>query len=139
MRLKHQVFLIARITPHGRPLSETRCRCVGAFHHWCCYGHLALKAGTRYITLIKQKENAEIIREEINGIHGLYGTFNTPPEPPKVPCPFTHFLMQLAWTSNLNDPEEFPEEFYGSDSGCTLPAGMGTTDGGMGFVVNSGL
>ena len=51
--MRHQVFLIARIKPHGKPLSETRYRCVGAFHHRWCYGHLELMAGTRYITLIK--------------------------------------------------------------------------------------
>jgi hypothetical protein len=76
--------------------------------------------------LIKQKENAEIIREEINNIHGLYGIFGTPPELPNVPCPFTHFLMHSAWTSDLSDPNEFYES-----NGIVLPAGMGTEEGGM--------
>src|SRR5882757_4769909 len=120
-----QRHLIARITPHGKPLGETRYRCIAAFHHQRCCGRLPLNAATRCITLMKQKENAEIIREEINSIHGLYGTFESLPEIPVVPCPFTHFLMYSAWTSDLNDPNHF----YESD-GLVLLAGTGTTQGG---------
>lgn len=129
MGQRHQVFLIARVTPHGKPLGETRYRCIAAFHHQWCYGRLPLRAATRFITLIKQKENAEIIREEINDIHGLYGEFGTLPELPEVPCPFAHFLMHSAWTSDLNDPMEFYES-----RGCVLPAGMGTRHGGTEFI-----
>jgi hypothetical protein len=105
------------------------CGSSSKLHHQCCHGHLPLKAATRFITSIKQKENAEIIREEINNIHGLYGIFGTPPELPEVPCPFAHFLMYSAWTSDFNDPEKI----YKS-SGAVLPAGMGTTEGCMGFM-----
>ena len=129
MGQRHQVYIIARITPHGKPLGETRYRCIAALHHQWCYGRLPLRAATRCITLIKQKENAEIIREEINNIHGLYGTFRTAPKLPVVPCPFTHFLMHSAWTSDLNDPKDL----YESDA-AVLPAGMGTTQGGAEFL-----
>lgn len=129
MGQRHQVYLIARVTPHGKPLGETRYRCIAALHHQWCYGRLPLQAATRFINLIKQKENAEIIREEINDIHGLYGEFGTLPELPEVPCPFAHFLMHSAWTSDLNDPKEFYES-----RGCVLPAGMGTRHGGTEFI-----
>jgi hypothetical protein len=129
MGQRHQVFLIARVAPHGKPLGETRYRCIAALHHQWCYGRLPLQAATRFITLIKQKENAEIIREEIDNIHGLYGIFETPPELPKLPCPFAFFLMLSAWTSDLNDPK-----YLYIASACDLPAGMGSTEGGMGFM-----
>ena len=133
MGQRHQVYLIARVlsrvAPHGKPLDKTRYRCIAALHHQWCYGRLPLWATTRFITLIKQKENAEIIREEINNIHGLYGIFRTPPKLPEVPCPFVHFLMHSAWTSDLNDPKEFYES-----SATVLPAGMGTRQGGMEFM-----
>jgi hypothetical protein len=128
---RHQVFLIARVAPHGKPLGETRYRCIAALHHQMCFGHLPLQAATRFITLIKQKENAEIIREEINNIHGLYGIFRTPPEVPEVPCPFAYFLMLSAWTSDLNVD---PTTNYISDSADELPAGMGSREGGMGSM-----
>ena len=126
MGQSHHIYLIARVTPHGKPLGETRYRCIAALHHQWCYGRLPPRATTRFITLIKQKENAEIIREEINNIHGLYGIYKTPPKLPEVPCPFTHFLMHSAWTSDLNDPKEF----Y-SSRGAVFPSGMGTSAGGM--------
>ena len=129
MGQRYQVYLIARVTPHGKPLGETRYRCIAAFHHPWCYGRLPLRAATRFFTLIKQKENAEIIREEINNIHGLYGIFRTPPKPPQVPCPYAHFLLHSAWTSDLNDPKEF----YIS-SGVILPTGTGTRQEGMEFM-----
>ena len=129
MGQRHQVYLIARVTPHGKPLGETRYRCIAALHHQWCYGRLPLRAATRFITLIKQKENAEIIREEINNIHGLYGIFKTPPKLPTVPCPFAHFLMHSAWTSDLSDSKNFYES-----RGSILPAGMGTKQGGMEFL-----
>lgn len=117
-----QIYLIARITPQGKPLSETKYRCIAALQHEWCYGRLPLEAAARFITLIKQKENAEIIREEIHGIHGLYGIFGTLPELPDVPCPFAHFLMQSAWTSDFDDPKKC----YGSNTSYALPASMNT-------------
>ena len=109
MGQRHQAYLIARVTPHGKPLDETRYRCIAALHDQWCYGRLPLKATTRFITLIKQKENAEIVREEINNIHGLYGILRNPPKVPEVPCPFSHFLLHSAWTSDLSDPKHFYE------------------------------
>ena len=129
MGRRHQVYLIARITPHGEPPGETKYRCIAALHHQCCYGRMPLRAATRFFTLIKQKENAEIVREEIQSIHGLYGRFGTfeSPELPDIPCPFVSFLMQSALSSDLSDTEDC----YGSDSCQVLSASMGTLEGGM--------
>ena len=131
MGQRHQVYLISRVAPHGKPLGETRYRCIAALHHQWCSGSLPLRAATRFITLIKQKENAEIIREEINNIHGLYGIFRIPPKLPEVPCPFAHFLMHSAWTSDLNDPKEVYQS-----SAIVLPAerGAGPMQRGMEFM-----
>ena len=125
MGRRHQVYLIARITPYRCPLKVTRYRSIAALYHQWCYSRLPLQAATRFITLIKQKENADIIREEIRSIHGLYGIFQTSPEIPIVPCPFAHFLMFSAWTSDFNNPKEIHES-----SGITLSAAMGTSEGG---------
>ena len=74
---------------------------------------------------MKQKENAEIIREEIHAIHGKFGTFlnNTPPIP-EVPCPFSASLLNMSWDVDLTE-----EHSYFSDS-FLLDAGMGSWDGG---------
>ena len=66
-------------------LGETRYRCI----LWCYGGMLP-----NSFTLIKQKENAEMTREEIHSIRGLYGTFRTPVELSEVLClfKFSHFF-----------------------------------------------
>ena len=76
------------------------------------------------MTLIKQEDNATIIREELCAIDGLYGRFKPPI--PDILCPFTHFLLLSAWSTELKDKEES----YKS-SVIPLKAGMGSMEGGM--------
>ena len=124
MGQKHQVFLIARITPHGQPLGVTRYRCIAALHDKWCFGRLPLIAAARFMMLIKQKENANLIRQEIHGLHGLYGTSGTP-EISDVQCSFVRFLLHSAWTSDLNDNNPYDARSH------RLPASWGTTILGM--------
>ncbi|KAF8154556.1 hypothetical protein B0H34DRAFT_676316 [Crassisporium funariophilum] len=117
MGQRHQVYLIAKVVPHDKTPREARYRCIGALHHQWCYGRSPLQATTRFMKLIKQKENAEIIQEEINALHGLYGVFRQEPDLPDIPCPFAHFLVSSSWSASYLDGG-----FDGSDT-CALEAG----------------
>ena len=123
MGQRHQDFIIARVVPHGSPPGDAQYRCIGALHDQWCYGRLPLKAATRFMTLIKQEDNATIIREELRAIDGLYGRFK--PRIPDIPCPFTHFLLLSAWSTELSDEKKS----YKSNV-IPLKAGMGSMEGG---------
>ncbi|KAJ7179891.1 hypothetical protein C8R43DRAFT_379092 [Mycena crocata] len=125
MGQRHQVFILARVLAHGEPVP--RYRCIGALHHQWCYGRLPLKAAKRFTSLMKQKDNAEIIREELRLIQGKYGPAETEPLLPEVPCPYTAFLLASAWCVDLD-----PELHYasgGSFKNSLLDAKMGSTHG----------
>ena len=131
MGQRHQVYLIARVLPHGAPpaCSGNR-RSVAGFHHqWSC-GSLPLAAAHRFITLLSNPHNAAIVRAELQAIDGKYGQHGyLRPLIPNIPCPYTTSLLGSAWTTNLNAGEEF------YSSGVTLhqavlPAYVGCWDGG---------
>lgn len=129
MGQRHQVFLIARVVPHNSPQGEARYRCVGAFHHQWCYGRLPLRATHRLLTLFKNEDNAEIIREELRVIQGRYGRPRTAPAMPPVPCPYTTFLLASSWTIDLEDPTE-PYASGGSFTNGALSANISSFGGG---------
>jgi len=61
-----------------------------------------MKAALRFIALIKQDENLQVIREELSAISGLYGAYGKEtPVIPHTPLPFTHFLLYLAWSVDM--------------------------------------
>ncbi|KAF8968231.1 hypothetical protein BDZ97DRAFT_1655263 [Flammula alnicola] len=125
MGQRHQAYIIARVVPHGSPPDKANYRCIGAIHHQWCYGRLPLKAAIRFMTLVKQKDNAEIVREEVHALNGLYGSaMAEAPTIPDVPCPFTSFLLASAFSADLSDPEKW----YGS-SIIYESAKMGTLEG----------
>ncbi|KAJ7699973.1 hypothetical protein B0H17DRAFT_271998 [Mycena rosella] len=120
MGQRHQVFIVARVV--ARNETVPRYRCVGAYHHQWCYGRLPLMATKRFFTLIKQKDNAEIIKEEIRAIQGKYDSGE---KLPKAPCPYSLFLLASAWCVDL-------ENRYasgGSFENGMLDAWMGSTEG----------
>ncbi|KIM35252.1 hypothetical protein M413DRAFT_32608 [Hebeloma cylindrosporum] len=127
MGQRHQAFIIARVVPSGSPPKGAYYRCVGALHHQWCYGRLPLKAATRFMTLIKQEDNALIIREELRAMDGLYRLYGPIPD---VPCPFTYFLFESAWSTDLSKEEDS----YNSNV-MTLKAGEGSKQG----VNNDGI
>lgn len=104
MGQRHQTFIIARIIPHGQ--TAAKYRCIGAFHSQWCYGTLPLKATLRFLTLIKQPANAEIIRYEISETNGKYGRWGEKPRLVDVPCPYSLFLLGSAWNVDL-DPSNY--------------------------------
>jgi hypothetical protein len=128
MGQRHQAFVIARVIRHGE--TQRKYRCIAALHHQWCYGRLPLLATRRFLTLVKQKDNAEIIRSEIQSIDGKYGPGSKQPKIPKVPCPYTTLLLATSWTTNLEDSEGL----YTSGTtfkNDTLPAGMLSGGGGQ--------
>ncbi|KZT19501.1 hypothetical protein NEOLEDRAFT_1037927, partial [Neolentinus lepideus HHB14362 ss-1] len=96
----HQIFAIARVRPKGFPESETRYRCVAALHHEQCYGLYAVQAVLRCLVLVKQIENAEIVRAELRCIDEQYGQWHEDPKIPAVPCPYVAFLLGAAYTTD---------------------------------------
>lgn len=102
MDRSHQVFLIARIRPHGSPPGVRKYRCIAALHDKQCYGRGPLRATHRFLTLVRQKENAEIVRAEIRSLDGKYGRSGSPPSIPDVPCPFAATLLLFAWKVDLD-------------------------------------
>ncbi|RDX52980.1 hypothetical protein OH76DRAFT_1553682 [Lentinus brumalis] len=121
MGQRHQVFLLARVRPHGAPPGHpgTR-RCIAALHHQWCFGSLPLRAMRRLITLISQPDNATVVRAEVRAIQDRYGG---PEVDSDTPCPFTANLLLTAWTVDLD-----LESFYAS-GGFLLEAWIGCWDG----------
>ncbi|KAJ7484709.1 hypothetical protein FB451DRAFT_1233259 [Mycena latifolia] len=121
MGQRHQVFIVARVAAHNT--TTPRYRCVGAYHHqWFV---LPLMATRRFLTLIKQKDNAEIIEEEIRAIQGKYGLGREKPSLPTAPCPYALFLLASAWCVDLEDHYASGVSF---EQGM-LDAKMGSTQG----------
>ncbi len=108
MGQRHQVFLIARVRPHGVPPDHPgNRRCIAAFHHQWCYGTLPLRAMRRLISLISQPETAAVVRAEIRAIDGKYGAIQAQePRIPAVPCPYSASLLGVAWTTDLDSEDE---------------------------------
>ncbi|KAJ6599201.1 hypothetical protein DFH09DRAFT_28564 [Mycena vulgaris] len=123
MGQRHQVFIVARVAAHNTTVP--RYRCVGAYHHQWCYGRLPLMATRRFLSLVKQKDNAKIVEEEIRALQGKYSLGKTKPSLPAVPCPYTLFLLASAWCVDL-------EGYYASgvsfENGM-LDANMGSSGG----------
>ncbi|KAH9918152.1 uncharacterized protein B0H18DRAFT_883037, partial [Fomitopsis serialis] len=90
-------FLIARVIPHGAKDGRPRYRCIAAYHHQDCYEDLPAAAISRFVTLLKQRENAEVVRAEIQKLQGKHGRWTQEPKLPKYPCPFTASLLGMAW------------------------------------------
>ncbi|KAK7440623.1 hypothetical protein VKT23_016971 [Stygiomarasmius scandens] len=105
MGRRHQVFLIARLVPKGSETGQAYYRCIGARHHQWCWGILPQRALHRFITLIKNPNNAEIIRDEIRGMQGEYGRQGDKTPVPLMPCPYTLLLLSMAWNMDFESPE----------------------------------
>ena len=127
MGQRHQAFVIARVVAHGA--SKATYRCIAARHHQWCFGTLPLRATRRFLDLIKQENNARIIKKEIEALHGKYGRFNREPALPDVPCPYIALLLAMAWNIDIESPDG-PYSSGSTIEGGILPASMGSGDGG---------
>ncbi|KAF7301373.1 hypothetical protein MIND_00702500 [Mycena indigotica] len=123
MGQRHQIFLVARVVAHGE--NAARYRCVGAYHHQWCYGRLPLMGARRFITLLKQKDNAKIVKAEIDAIQGQYGKENLPRNVDYVPCPYSLFLVSSAFCIDLENNYASGVTFQHA----ILDARMGSFDG----------
>ncbi|KAJ8519780.1 hypothetical protein ONZ45_g3297 [Pleurotus djamor] len=108
MGQRHQVFLISKVIPHGPLDAKPNYRSLGGYHHQWCYGRLPPKATRRFVSLVSQKDNAEIIQLELDDIQGKYHKRNgVKPAFPKIPCPYLMSILAMAWDFDLDD-EKFP-------------------------------
>ncbi|KAJ7638715.1 hypothetical protein FB45DRAFT_1054961 [Roridomyces roridus] len=113
----HQIFIVARV---GLRDGGARYRCVGAYHHQWCYGRLPLRAARRFMTLVKHKDNAAIVKDELRAMEAQ------DPDA-KVPCPYSTFLVASAFCVDLEPPVFEASGVAFSNS--VLPATMGSADG----------
>ncbi|KAI0653522.1 hypothetical protein C8Q70DRAFT_927520 [Cubamyces menziesii] len=98
MGQRHQIYLIARVRSRN---GQSSYRCVGAYHHQSCYGIYPLQAMARFLNLIARDENAAVIREELLELDGKYGHPWKDNNIPEVPCPYSLFLVSIAWQTDL--------------------------------------
>jgi hypothetical protein len=80
------------------------------------------------LTLVKQKDNADIIRAEIRSINGKYGSLGNKPDVPDVPCPYVALLLATCWSTDLAVDSLYASSI--SFSNNILEAGMKSGDGG---------
>lgn len=132
---RHQVFAIAKVVPHGSTDGKAYYRCVAAYHHQWCLGTLPLRATRRFLTLIKQKDNAELIRAELSGIQGKYGRRKIKPIAPDLICPYICFLLGTSWCVDLENPEASYISGVSFMTGV-LSANMNSNGGGERHVLN---
>lgn len=96
-----QVFLIAEVPiPEGRSFYQ----CVGAFNHHYCFGIRAVRALYRFFSLLRVRENAALVRDELRSFAQWNLRGDAPLETwmnPAVPCPFAVSLLSIAWTTDL--------------------------------------
>ncbi|THU99697.1 hypothetical protein K435DRAFT_776898 [Dendrothele bispora CBS 962.96] len=123
----HQAFIIARLIPHGSTTEKPYYRCIGAHHHSWCYGTLPLAATHRFLTLIKNEDNAEIIRDELRRAQYEYGRRWESPLMSKMPCPYTLLLLAQAWNMDLGSVEDAYATGVGLEY-STLDPDMGSFD-----------
>ncbi|SJL09184.1 uncharacterized protein ARMOST_12560 [Armillaria ostoyae] len=122
MGQRSQTFAIAKVVPYGE--TKAYYRCVAAWHHQWCYGILPLLAARRLLTLLEQRENAEIVLDELRRLQGQYGR----QESQDIPW--------SAWNVDINNP--FKSYFHrASFQGSLLPADMlsGEGDNNEGITV----
>ncbi|KAI0028492.1 hypothetical protein K488DRAFT_16501, partial [Vararia minispora EC-137] len=134
MGQRHQAFAIAKIVPYGH--TKARYRCIAAWHHQWCYGRLPLHAVSRFVRLLKRRDNGDLVRFEIAAMHGLYALRDQDEEgaqkTPDVPCTYTAALLGQAWDFDL-EMEGMCFNAYTSGvsfENNVLAATMGSGDGG---------
>ncbi|KAK7440619.1 hypothetical protein VKT23_016967 [Stygiomarasmius scandens] len=148
----HQAFLIARLVPHGSKTGQAYYRCIGVHNHLHCYGALPLTAVHRFITLLKNPNNADIVRDEIRRVQSVYGRMGEEPRVPLMPCPYVLLLLSMAWNMDLEpmtayasgsrfeigvlDPDMGSFD-YDNDDGITIIDVTDPSDPGYCFVFES--
>ncbi|KAL4255764.1 hypothetical protein AB1N83_011361 [Pleurotus pulmonarius] len=135
MGQRHHIWLIAKVVPHGSTDNKAYYRSLGGFHNQWCYGRLPSRAVRRFVDIAKQKDNAEIIQFELDGMQNKYSRNANGKQMPSYPCPYTQFLLGLACCVDLDDSTETYVSGHSYD-GCLLPA---TTRGGFDHGPDDGI
>ncbi|KAH8795973.1 hypothetical protein DL96DRAFT_1722516 [Flagelloscypha sp. PMI_526] len=137
MGQRHQAYLIARVVAHDA--TKATYRCVSAWHNQWCYGRFPPRGVRRFIDLASNRNNAEIILEELKNIDRKYGVVGPlQPRIPKIPLPFTTFLFGCAFDVDLNALNSI----YASGHhflNSTLDAAMNPSQGGILIDNNEGI
>ncbi|KAJ8472359.1 hypothetical protein ONZ45_g16678 [Pleurotus djamor] len=106
MGQQHQVYLIAKVVPHGSTDGKPQYQSLGGFHNQWCLARLPVQATRRFIDLVNQPQNAEIIRYEINAIQGKYNLKSrVKPVLPQIPCPYLMYVLAMAWSFKVEVEE----------------------------------
>lgn len=105
MERRPQAFLIARVKPYDS--DGAKYRCVAAYYHDWCYDALPVVAARRFLDVVRQPENKEIIQEELRSLDGKYGRHQQGPAIPAVPCPFTARLLGDSWDCDLSEESSY--------------------------------
>ncbi|ESK85394.1 hypothetical protein Moror_5923 [Moniliophthora roreri MCA 2997] len=87
----HQVFLIADSFLIPTP------------GLWC-YGHLPLSGSRRFLNLLKNPDNAEILRDELRRAQEKYGRQGEAPHVQPLGFPYAHYLLAQARNTDLDNP-----------------------------------
>jgi len=91
----------------------------GQFHHQWLFGRIALAACKAFLTLVRNKDHADLIKAELAAI----GSGNAWDEP--LPANQAPFLCRMLWMALVIRPEE-----QYSSSTSMLDPNMGSHDGG---------
>ena len=98
MGQRTQVYLIARV--YSPEHDAYKHRCIGAFHHQWSRHDQPVRALHRFITLLRQEENAAAARAELRWLNDLVRAGEDLPDP-AVPCPYILSLLAISWTTDL--------------------------------------
>lgn len=132
MGRRHQCFAIARVVPYGYPDSQPKFRCVAAYHNQYCQDAQPLEAIRRFVTLLQQTENAEVVQAEVKNIQRKYGRRLREPAIPRYPCPFTLSILGIAYSikGTPSDEDEGSSLGINTVSSNILEADIGAWDCG---------
>lgn len=129
---RHKALAIARVVPYGSSDGQPRYRCIAAYHIQYCQDAEALQAIRRFITLIQQNDNAELVRAEIESVQCKYGPRLKKPLIPDIPCPFTVSMLGIAFDADKREDAPHRASYVagGSVSWNVLKADIGARDAG---------
>jgi hypothetical protein len=117
VKAHHQAFVIVR---YGRG----NYRCVAAYDHPCCRGPVQpLRAVRRMLDLVRQPDNAQIVRYELKSAHEQLNLFSRAAEIPDDPCPYIRMLLSQAFSAELaSGNEAYWHMSHGDELGASISA-----------------
>ncbi|KAI0350639.1 hypothetical protein OH77DRAFT_1463497 [Trametes cingulata] len=98
-----QVYVVSRVL---QPANRFRYQIVAAYHHEWCYQLLPLRALHRFFSLLQNRENASLVRDELWLLNLKSGEGLTIPaakDDPALPCPYLSSLLAISWSVDLEN------------------------------------